>query len=352
MPSSSPPSTLSPPERSPLEARQDEVRAAIEGTRKAGRGDRVFRGVALIAGSTVLAILALIAISTGIQSWPAFQEQGFGFVLTNDWNPAAGHFGALAFIYGTILISIVALVLAVPASIGIALFTTEMAPRRVKTVISFVVDLLAAIPSVVFGLWGLAVLIPNLEPIYKWIADTFGTIGAGDSSLFWVVVGAPFRWFFAPPSNGTSFMTAGLILAFMITPIITSLSREVISTVPGHQREAALALGATRWEMIRSAIFPWSRGGITGAVMLGLGRAMGETIAAALVIGSNPQITTRLFANGDAMAATIANQFNEASGLFRSALVGLGLVLFVLTIIVNMSAQRIISHFDNKANQA
>jgi phosphate transport system permease protein len=312
-----------------------EMRRSLEKGRGAGRGDQLFRGVALLAGSTVLAILGLITVATAIQSWPAFQQEGLGFFTSTEWNPNTGHFGALAFIYGTLVSSLIALLMAVPVSIGIALCTTEVAPRRLRTPIGFFIDLLAAIPSVVYGLWGVIVLAPAIEPVYQSLSD-----GLGDKPVL--------SWFFAPPVGGKSFMTAGLILAFMITPIITSLSREVIKTVPRQQREAAVALGATRWEMIRGAILPWSRGGITGAVLLGLGRAMGETIATALVIGSSPQITARLFANGDAMAAYIANNFGEAGDVFRSALIGLGLTLFLVTIVVNMSAQRIIHRFDRR----
>lgn len=303
--------------------------------RAAGRGDRVFRGVALAAGLLVLAILALIAISTTKEAWPAFQQEGFKFIFSDDWVPAEGKFGALAFIYGTLLVSVIALVLAVPVSLGIALFTNEAAPRRLRTTVVYVMDLLAAIPSVVYGLWGILVLAPAIQPVYDKIGNAVGD---------WPVLG----WFFGGQASGRSFMTAGIILAIMITPIITSLSREVIATVPRTQREAAYGMGATRWEMIRSAVLPWSRGGITGSVMLGLGRAMGETIAVALVIGSNPQITLHLFAPGDAMAAVIANQFGEATGTFRSALVGLGVVLFAVTILVNVSARSLVSRFDRK----
>lgn len=302
---------------------------------RGGRGDRVFSGVAMAAGLVVLAILALIAWSTTSQAWPAFAEQGITFVTTDDWNPSQGRFGALAFIYGTLLSALIALIFAVPISLGIALFTNEAAPRRVRKAVVYVMDLLAAIPSVVYGLWGVLVLAPNLTPVYQWIAGKVGDVP---------VLGA----FFGGPANGRSFMTAGLILAVMIIPIITSLSREVIATVPRSQREAAYGMGATRWEMIRYSVIPWSRGGIVGAVMLGLGRAMGETIAVALVIGSTAQITTHVFYPGDAMAAVIANQFGEASGTFRSALIGLGVVLFVLTIFVNMAARGIVGRFDRR----
>jgi len=302
---------------------------------RGGRGDRVFSGVALAAGLVVLAILALIAYFTTKEAWPAFAEQGISFVTTDNWNPSQGEFGALAFIYGTLLSSVIALIFAVPISLGIALFTNEAAPRRVRKAVVYVMDLLAAIPSVVYGLWGVLVLAPNITPVYQWIAGAVGDVP---------VLGA----FFGGPANGRSFMTAGLILAVMIIPIITSLSREVIATVPRSQREAAYGMGATRWEMIRYSVIPWSRGGIVGAVMLGLGRAMGETIAVALVIGSTAQITTEVFFPGDAMAAVIANQFGEASGTFRSALIGLGVVLFGLTIVVNIAARGIVGRFDRR----
>ncbi len=302
---------------------------------RVNRGDQAFRGVALVAGLTVLVILAMIAVSTTREAWPAFQDQGLSFITTNDWVPAEGRFGALAFIYGTILVSVLALIFAVPISVGIALYANEAAPQRFKSSVVYVMDLLAAIPSVVYGLWGILVFAPNVKGVYEAVGGFFEG---------WPVLGT----IFGPTSSGRSFMTAGLILAVMITPIVTSLSREVIATVPSAQREAAYGMGATRWEMIRAAVLPWSRGGIVGAVMLGLGRAMGETIAVALVIGSNPQITADLFAPGDAMAAVIVNQFGEASGLFRSALIGLGVVLFGITIIVNVSARGIVSRFDRR----
>jgi phosphate transport system permease protein len=295
--------------------------------------------VALAAGLAVLAILALIAWSTTKQAWPAFQNSGLSFVFSNDWVPEENKFGALAFIYGTLLSSFIALVLAVPVSLGIALFATEAAHRRLRRPVVYVVDLLAAVPSVVYGLWGLLVLAPNIRPVYQSIADATDGIP---------VIGA----IFGGEANGRSFMTAGIILAIMITPIVTSLSREVIATVPPSQREAAYGMGATRWEMIRYSVLPWSRGGITGSVMLGLGRAMGETIAVALVIGSTAQITTHVFFPGDAMAAVIANQFGEASGVYRSALIGLGVVLFVITILVNVAARSIVTRLDRRTRGA
>jgi phosphate transport system permease protein len=276
-----------------------------------------------------LAILALIAVSTTQQAWPAFRHMGLSFITSKTWNPPAEQFGALAFIYGTLVSSAIALVLAVPVSIGIALFLTELAPRRLRKPVGYVVDLLAAVPSVVFGLWGILVLAPAILGPYQNTSDKLGGLP---------LVGP----LFGGPVNGRSMFTAGLILAMMITPIVTSISREVFDTTPRGQKEAAWALGSTRWEMIRGAVLPHGRSGVIGAVMLGLGRAMGETIATALVIGSTPQITAHLLGSGDAMAAVIANQFGEASGTFRSALIGLGVVLFAITIVVNLIARGIV----------
>jgi phosphate transport system permease protein len=286
--------------------------------------------VSLLCGALVLAILALIAVSMTQEAWPAFRSQGLGFVLSSRWAPNDEKFGALAFVYGTLVASAIALVIAVPVSIGIALFLSELAPRRVRRKVSYLVDLLAAIPSVVYGLWGVLVLAPFLVHPYEAVARATASVPVL-STLF------------AGPANGKSLFTAGLILAMMVTPIITAITREIFDTVPAGQKEAALALGATRWEMIRGAVFPHSRNGVVGAVMLGLGRAMGETIAVALVIGSSPQITAHLFSSGDNLAAVVANQFGEAGGVHRSALVGLGVVLFGMTILVNVLARTIVN---------
>ncbi|MCB1249142.1 MAG: phosphate ABC transporter permease subunit PstC [Acidimicrobiales bacterium] len=301
----------------------------------AGRGDVIFKAITAGAGLLVLAVLAFIAVSTTRQAMPAFQHEGVGFVTSSTWSPSNEQFGALAFIYGTVISSLIALVIAVPVSLGIALLANEAAPLRLRQPIAYTIDLLAAIPSVVYGLWGVLVFAP-------WIQERYDTINGAVGE--WPVLGAVF----GGNPQGKSFMTAGLILAIMIIPIITALSREVINTVPNHQREAAVALGSTRWEMIRSAVLPWARGGITGSVMLGLGRAMGETIAAALVIGASAQITLELFSPGDSMPAVIANQFGEAGSLHRAALIGLGVVLFAVTIVVNMSARAIVARFDRR----
>ena len=291
-------------------------------------GDRTFQVVALASGLLVLVILVLIAVSTSQQASSWFSTEGLK-IFTNTWNPAANQFGALAFIFGTVVTGIIALVMAVPVSVGIALLLTEVVPYRWSRPIVYVIDLLAVVPSVVWGLWGILVFAP-------WIQHIYASIGSG-------VTGIPvLENLFGPPTSGASFFTCGIILAFMITPIVTSLSREVIATVPAIDREGAYALGATRWEMIRGAVWPHSQGGVVGAVLLGLGRAMGETIAAALVIGSSPAITSHLFAPGYNMPSVIANEFGEAYGVYRAALMGIGVLLFVITIIINVIARTIV----------
>ena len=302
---------------------------ALDGDRAVGWGDRAFRTLALGCGLLVLLVLGLIAGSTTREAWPAFASDGLRFFTSSRWAPSADVFGSLPFVYGTVVTAIIALTLAVPVSVGIALFLAETAPRRLRRPVGSMVDLLAAVPSVVYGLWGVLVFAPWVSGVYDRVSD--------------VTAPAPvLSSLFAGPSTGRSLFTAGIILALMVTPIVTSISREVFDTVPAAAKEAAYALGATRWEMIRMAVFPHSRAGIVGAVMLGLGRAMGETIAAALVIGSSPQITTHLFGPGDSMAAVIANEFGESGGLHRAALVGLGVELLALTILVNILAGRIV----------
>jgi phosphate transport system permease protein len=302
--------------------------APLGGSRRPG-ADSFFRLLALGAGLLVLVILVMITVSTARQAWPAFQEMGLRFFTSKRWAPNENEFGTLAFIYGTLLVSIIALVFAVPISLGIALFLTEVANRRVRTPVIYILDLLAAIPSVVFGLWAFYLLREPLgNTVYPKIASATSSIPI-------------LKTLFGQPVSGSAFFTAGLILALMIIPIITSISREVFATVPNTQREGALAMGATRAEMIRGAVLPYGKVGVVGAVMLGLGRAMGETIAVALVIGSSPQITAHLFSPGDAMPAVIANQFGEASGTYRAALIGLGLTLFFMTIIVNVLARAV-----------
>lgn len=292
-------------------------------------GDRGFQILAFAAGLLVLVILVLIAVSTSQQASSWFTTEGLKGIFSTDWDPAANKFGAMTFVYGTVITSLIAIIIAAPVSVAIALLLTEVVPYRWARPIVYVVDLLAVVPSVVWGLWGILVFAPWLQHIYASIAS--GVNGVP-------VLGS----LFGPPAQGASFFTAGLILAFMITPICTSLSREVIATVPTIDKEGAYALGATRLEMIRGAVWPHSQGGVVGAILLGLGRAMGETIAAALVIGSSPVITSHLFAPGDSMPAVIASQFGEASGVFRAGLMGLGVLLFILTIIINVIARGIV----------
>jgi phosphate transport system permease protein len=291
-------------------------------------GDRTFQAFALGAGLLVLVILVLIAVSTSQQASSWFSTEGIK-IFSPTWNPSKNQFGALTFIYGTAITAAIALVMAVPVSVGIALLLTEVVPYRWSRPIVYVIDLLAVVPSVVWGLWGILVFAP-------WIQHIYASIGSG-------VHGIPvLENLFGPPTSGASFFTAGIILAFMITPIVTSLSREVIATVPAIDREGAYALGATRLEMIRGAVWPHSQAGVVGAVLLGLGRAMGETIAVALVIGSSATITSHLFAPGYNMPAVIANEFGEATGLFKAALMGLGVLLFAFTIIINVIAHAIV----------
>ena len=300
-------------------------------------GDRIFQILAAAAGVLVLVILALIAIST---SQPAASWFATGWkIFTVDWNPATDNFGAMSYVYGTVITAAIAIVLSVPVSVAIALLLTEVVPRRWARPIVYVIDLLAVVPSVVWGLWGILVFAPWLQHIYTSIGSTLNGVP---------VLGP----LFGPPVSGASFFTAGLILAFMITPIVTSLSREVMATVPQIDKEGAYALGATRWEMITGAVWPHSQGGVVGAVLLGLGRAMGETIAVALVIGASPVITSHLFAAGYSMPAVIANQFGEASGEFRAALIGLGVLLFVITIVINLVARGVVERSSRRKRGA
>lgn len=290
--------------------------------------DRALKwGLAGLAAG-VLVLIGFFFVRLYIEAKPAFDRFGyFGFTFTNNWDVHADTFGALPLLVGTLITSSVALVIGVPVALAAAIFTTEFCPPRYRTILASVIDLLAAVPSVVYGLWGFFVLIPKLRPAEQWFSDTFS-----------------FLPFVGGHVAGPSYFIAGLVLAIMIIPIVTAISREVISTVPTDHKEAALALGATRWEMIKMAVLPYSRSGIMGASMLGLGRAMGETIAATIVIGNAPVIGKSLFDQGYTLAAVIANEFGEAASnpLHRAALIAAGLILFVLTLIVNAVARGII----------
>ena len=286
--------------------------------------DRIFHVAMLGCGLCVLALVGLIVyelITKSGLSWHAF---GFKFFVRSDWDPVNEQFGALPFVYGTLVSSLLALILAVPLAVGVAVFITEMCPRRLKGPLAFTTELLAAIPSVIYGLWAIFVLVPLLrEYVQPFLARYFGWTGL-----------------FEGPPYGIGMLAAGIILAIMVVPIVSSITREVMTAVPQQQREAVLALGATRWEMIRTGVLRNARAGIVGGIILGLGRALGETMAVTMVIGNRPEIARSLFAPGYTMASVIANEFSEATGdVYLSSLVEVGLALFIVTIIVNILAQ-------------
>jgi phosphate transport system permease protein len=285
--------------------------------------DAGFKGLMLLSAFVVLGIVGLIIAELVQRSSMAWEKFGLHFFSGSEWDPVSGGFGALPFIYGTIVSSLVAVVIAVPLAVAVAVFVTEMCPRPLRKPISYATELLAAIPSVIYGLWAMFVLVPILRMyVEPWLMKYFGWTGL-----------------FAGPAYGIGMLAAGAVMAIMIIPIISSITREVLVVVPQPQREAALALGATRWEMIRMAVLRNARAGIMGAVILGLGRALGETMAVTMVIGNNPAIAKSLLAPGYTMASVIANEFNEAtSDLHRSALIEIGLALFIVTIIVNILA--------------
>lgn len=302
-------------------------------SRKSFIGDKFFKGLVIGASVYTLFMVALVFFALADGSVPIFLKEGINFVIGTDWNAVEGResFGALPYIIGTLVSSTIAMAIAVPISIGIAIFITEMMKNKLGTVLSFIVELLAAVPSIIYGLWGLFVFRFWIRDyIEEPLHNTFG-----DFSLF---AQAPF---------GLDVFTAGIILAIMIIPIITAVSREVIKAIPHSQKEAAYALGATRWEMVKTAILPSSRTGLMGATFLGLGRAIGETMLVTLVIGNAiglAAIPTSLFSQSQTLSSIIANEFNEASNdLHLSALIGLGLVLFVITIFINVAAIYIIS---------
>lgn len=271
-------------------------------------------------------LLVIIAVSIGVAAYPALSKSGLSFLTGSKWDVGAGEFGAAPAIYGTIISSALALLIATPLALGVSIFLSEIAPKWLRQPVGFLVDLLAAIPSVVYGLWGIFVLIPLLrDPIGPFLSET---LHLGGTPLF------------SGPNYGYSMLAAGMILAIMILPFISAVTREVLLAVPRSQREAALALGATRWEMIRDAVLPYARSGIIGGIILGLGRALGETMAVTMLIGNRPEISASLFAPGYTMASLIANEFSEAtSDAHLSALMGVGAVLFAVTLIVNALAR-------------
>ena len=293
-------------------------------------GDPVFKWLTLVMALAVFVLIALIGSELFRGSRLSLQKFGWHFLISSDWDPVNDVYGALPFIFGTLVSSAIALVIAVPVSIATAVYLTELAPNRVRQPVIMFVELLAAVPSVILGLWGIFVMVPFLRDHFFPLLQKY--LG--------------FLPLFQGPHYGPCMLAAGIIVAIMIIPIITSLSREILRSVPGLQREAAYALGATRWEVTRIAVLSYARKGLFGAVILGLGRALGETMAVTMVIGNLPQIVPSLFAPADTLASTIANQFNEATGsLYPSALFEIGLVLLGVTALVNIFAQLLLKTF-------
>ena len=289
--------------------------------------DVAFRSLLLICSLSIIAVMLLFFYELTSRSKLSIAKFGFGFFTGSTWDPVSGDFGAMPFIYGTLVSSLVALVLAVPLAVGVSVFVTELCPRFFRGIISFTVELLAAIPSVIYGLWGIFVLVPILRnDVQPWLGKYLAWTGL-----------------FGGPAYGIGMLAAGIILAIMIIPIIASITREVLLAVPQSQREAVLALGATRWEMVRMAVLRNARVGIMGGIILGLGRAIGETMAVTMLIGNRPEIARSLFAPGYTMASVIANEFSEATDdLYLSALVEIGLVLLIVTVIVNACARLLV----------
>jgi phosphate transport system permease protein len=289
-------------------------------------GDPLLRGLSGLAAAVAVLVIVGIVYEVAHLAWPAIEEFGIGFVTTNDWNPVTKQFGAAPFLYGTVVTSVIALLFAAPLSIAISIYLTELAPRRVRRPVATLVDMLAAIPTVILGLWGILVLGPfmrdTIEPALHSVLG-FLPIFDGDPSAF-------------------GYLTAACILTIMATPIITSVTREVFETVPGDLKEGAYALGATRWEMVKTVVLPYSRSGIVGASILGLGRAIGEAIAVAQVIGGATGINVSLFHTGGTLAAHIASQFQNSSGLQKNSLAYLGLILLAFAVIVNVIARIIV----------
>ena len=281
-------------------------------------------GIGVFAGALLLIVVA-IGVTLANDSWLSLQRFGPGFWRTSNWDPVAGEFGAFPFIWGTLYSSVLALLIATPVALGIAVFISELCPQLLRSPLIFLTELLAAIPSIVYGLWGIFVLVPAVRAVEAMMPDSLRALP-----------------FFAGPPFGVGMLAAALILAVMVVPFTSAVAREVLKTVPMTQREAAYALGATRFEAIRAAMF-YARTGIIGAVMLGFGRALGETMAVTMVIGNNPQVALSLFAPQYTMAAVIANEFTEAANaLYQSALIEIGLVLFIMTLLVNILSRGLI----------
>ena len=293
-------------------------------------GDRTFKWLTLLMALSIVVLIALIGFELFNGAKPSLHKFGWHFLTTSDWDPVNDQFGALPFIFGTLASSAIALLIAVPISIATAVYLTELAPLWLRQPFVMFIELLAAVPSVILGLWGIFVMVPWLRDcLFPWLQKYFG-----------------FLPIFTGPIYGVSVLAGGIIVAIMVIPIITSVSREILRSVPGLQREAAYALGATRWEVTRIAVLSYAKKGLFGAVILGLGRALGETMAVTMVIGNSPQIVKSLFAPGYTLASVIANEFTEATGdLYLSSLFEIGLVLLAVTIVVNALAQILLKTF-------
>jgi len=299
--------------------------------------DRALKYGLTVLASLILALIVFFFIRLVGQARPAFAKEGvLGFAFANNWNPSAEHFGALPLVVGTLITSALALLIGVPVAVAAALYATELCPRPLRTPLSILVELLAAVPSVVYGLWGIFFLAPKLQPAEQWVADRLSFVPFIGGGLVTI----------------PNYFIAGLVLAIMILPIVSAISREVMATVPADHKEASLGLGATRWEMIRMAVLPYCRTGIVGGAMLGLGRAIGETIAVTILIGDSSKLGHQLFGQGYSLAAVVANEFGEAQGVHRSALFAAGLVLFVLTLLVNGLARALVVRAARRTGQS
>jgi phosphate transport system permease protein len=302
------------------------------------RGDWIFHKMTFAAALFVLLLLGAVLVSLVIGAWPAIRTFGFGFLTSQSWNPVTDKFGGLAPIYGTIVTSLIAMLIAVPIGIGIAVFLTEKCPKNLRRPIGTAIELLAGIPSIIFGIWGLFVLAPFLQStLQPALINAFGNV-PGLSSVF------------AGPPYGIGMLTAALILAIMVLPFITAVTRDVFDSVPPVLKEAAYGLGCTRWEVVRNIVIPHTRVGIIGGIMLGLGRALGETMAVTFVIGNAHKISASLLAPGTTISATIANEFTEAVGdIYTSSLILLGLILFIISLIVLTAARLLLLRLEQKA---
>jgi len=299
--------------------------------------DLIFSILTRTAAITVLVILGAVIVALVAGAWPALETFGFGFATTEAWNPATENFGALAPIYGTIVTSIIAMLIAVPLGLLIAVFLTELCPMVLRRPIGITIELLAGIPSIIYGIWGLFVFAPFLQrTLQPFLIDVFGSVPILSD-------------IFAGPPYGIGMLTAGLILAIMVLPFITSVARDVFEAVPQVLKEAAYGTGMTTWEVVRHVVLPFARVGVIGGVMLGLGRALGETMAVTFVIGNAHRISESILAPGTTISATIANEFTEADGdLYSSSLIALGLILFVITFIVLAIARYMLMRIEKK----